>query len=489
MKRADFAVRQSLGERKRQEDAYGYATRDGSSTEALASFRDASEVHPYLVVVADGMGGHSGGNVASQLAVRGFIESVDGSNQTDCSELLRCAMSSANECILRKIDDDPDLEGMGTTLVAAMLQNGKVYFASVGDSLLFKFDGRSLFRINADHSMRAILLERVAEGALDADQVEKHPRRNQLLSALGDEEIEMLDVPGDPIELAADDALIFASDGVETLNDERISEILHSSNGDADTAADMIVRAVNKEQKPRQDNCTVAVWYPLRAQGGLALPGAIGEPNASRSKAFPLAMLGVFASLVILLTGSLAMYGWPTIRGFAGLPEILCGPSAETEAEQSDQLDGGNQPIVQGNPIFDDAEISGLDRVRPDGAGDGIAPENNFGADDPDLSSNTTSERPSSERAQSSTSRQDQASQPRLPANRVETETRNSSREEGAERGAASTDNAVPGRPRIEAEPVVKEASDSVIGNPVAEPTTGPIETTPDDGVGERGDG
>ena len=312
MAKTAFHVAQIIGSRKRQEDDFGVVWDE-----------DAKAVR--LLVVADGMGGHAGGNTASRLATQGFIEAF-GRADPGCPvpERLRAAALAANTALLDRIEAEPALEGMGTTIVAIAREPDGYYYLSVGDSLLFVLGRNGLRRINADHSMRSVLLKQVEKGELRAEAVDRHPQRNQLLSALGDEELELVDCPDAPITLAKGDLLLVASDGIETLPEDRITAILREHAGAPKQAVDALLAAVEAEARPKQDNCTVAVWSPAKT-------GAAQQPSGAKKAGWRNVMLASFIGIVAACGAVLLLWLHAGDRVFDRLGAPFLPPAEENE--------------------------------------------------------------------------------------------------------------------------------------------------------------
>jgi len=130
------------GARDYQEDAF-----------LITHLTDANGNPGALIVVADGMGGHAAGNVASNMAVQAFNKHISSHYpDPEIHEVLSAAVLKANHSIAETIKETPALEGMGCTIVAALLQNDQLWWASVGDSHIYLLRDRELTKINADHS-------------------------------------------------------------------------------------------------------------------------------------------------------------------------------------------------------------------------------------------------------------------------------------------------------------------------------------------------
>lgn len=249
----NFAGRQLLGSRKVQEDSYAFS---------IISETEEGEVDKLLVIIADGMGGHSYGQRASQIAVEGFIEEFfqhESTLDSDDSFALHESLMFANECLSKSIDAECELSGMGTTLLAATISRTRLQWISVGDSPLFLFRDNVLQRLNEDHSMRPLIAREIEMGILEADAINKHPQRNVIRSALLGEEIPLIDAPSKPFEMQPDDILLFASDGLQVLEDSEIAELLIKN--PVETAPQVIrslFAAIEERNIPRQDNVTIA---------------------------------------------------------------------------------------------------------------------------------------------------------------------------------------------------------------------------------------
>ena len=136
-----------------------------------------------LCVVCDGMGGANGGSDASGTAVEIFTDYVrNNAAGADIAEVLDKAVKSANDGILKKAAEHPELFGMGTTLVAALFDGDKIYFASIGDSRIYVYADKALYQLSHDHSYVQSLVD---SGQITAEQAKSHPNRNIITKALG----------------------------------------------------------------------------------------------------------------------------------------------------------------------------------------------------------------------------------------------------------------------------------------------------------------
>ena len=178
-----------------------------------------------LLAVADGMGGHQAGEVASRLAVY-TLESYAGllSGASDPAPLLEQAFKEANRQIRRQGELNPNQYGMGTTLTAALLNGRRLVAAHVGDSRLYLWRSRRLRRLTRDHSVVEELLQ---NGAISPQAALNHPFRHVLTRALGSEENVAVDCFEE--ELAPGDCLLLCSDGLTNLVADGEIELIMSS--------------------------------------------------------------------------------------------------------------------------------------------------------------------------------------------------------------------------------------------------------------------
>jgi len=246
--RHDLGNEQLLGARDDQQDYF-----------ALADLGD-----DLLVVLADGMGGHAGGAVASELAVKAFVrhcrEVYQREGDSSPRDLLLPALQQANQAIAAGVGQYPTLAGMGSTLIAALLRAGRLYWVSVGDSLLYRWRDGAIERLNADHSLGADLDRRAGRGELGFDEAMNDPQRHVLRSALIGDPIAEVDLNTDGTTLRAGDRLLLASDGIATLVEPRIAALLGAP-GDAASVAAALATAVNAAGDPYQDNCTLVTVF------------------------------------------------------------------------------------------------------------------------------------------------------------------------------------------------------------------------------------
>ena len=264
--RFDAAARQSVGAREYQEDSHRSLVREDAA---------------HISLVADGMGGHVGGATASRLVCDAVVDALTRTDQDNDkaakpNQGLQEALHAATIRLADEIRKNPELDGMGSTLIATHITGQHLYWASVGDSLLYLFRGGKLRRLNQDHSMAPMLDELVSRGQLTSFEARHHPQRHALRSALTGYEIDMSDVPAAPVTLLIGDWVVLASDGLDTLSERDLREIMgRFANASAEKMASALIDAVDGQDAPFQDNTTlVAIAVVTEDQGGSEANGS-----------------------------------------------------------------------------------------------------------------------------------------------------------------------------------------------------------------------
>lgn len=245
------AAGSSQGKRKAQEDF--------SSVWQPEEIAASIATRPLLVAVADGMGGHVGGQVASKLACEQFIQSFTVQT-ADVGPRLVQALEDSNHSIATAVGDDGGLRGMGCTLLAGYLDATGLRWVSVGDSTLLFYRDGNLYRVNADHSHGARLDKQAEAGLISQQAAKADPRRHALHSALTGDRIPLQDLSLQPVLLVPNDVVIFATDGLLTLSGDAIATLVRKHEHDTpERIADELIASVDKKHAPRQDNTTIVI--------------------------------------------------------------------------------------------------------------------------------------------------------------------------------------------------------------------------------------
>ena len=205
-------------------------------------------------VVCDGMGGHVGGAVASEIAIRTIHDFLDSQFIQDPREAIGLAIDAANKAIVKQAEQNPDLEGMGSTCVLLIVRDGKVYIGHVGDSRIYLIREKTIVQLTKDHSFVQSLVD---IGQITKEQAEHHPRKNEITNALGLPEMAPATVREEAIEPQAGDCFLLCSDGLSGMVSEHDIEKIVSRQRDYSTQqrADLLVQAANNNGG--LDNITV----------------------------------------------------------------------------------------------------------------------------------------------------------------------------------------------------------------------------------------
>jgi PPM family protein phosphatase len=202
-----------------------------------------------VFAVADGVGGHLGGDVASATAIRVIQDATqDGVARDDLEDILR----KVNSAIWEQARGAAHLRGMGTTCTLALIEDGSAHLAHVGDSRAYLFRAGELSQVTEDHNLVGKML---SEGRLTREEAAHHPQRNIITRALGLDP--NVDVDLLTLELREGDRLLICSDGLSSMIEDRtLTEVL-SSESDPQAAADRLVEAAN--EAGGEDNITVVL--------------------------------------------------------------------------------------------------------------------------------------------------------------------------------------------------------------------------------------
>ena len=210
---------------------------------------------PNLFIVADGMGGHNAGDFASKVTVETMLREIEQSVEQNPSVIFEKAINTANECVHKMAATNPELEGMGTTVVAATCVGRYLKVANVGDSRLYVVN-KEIRQITRDHSL---VEEMVRMGGLDRANVRNHPDKNIITRAVGVGDTVEADFF--TVELEEGDVVLMCSDGLTNmLEDEEIRMLLGGARDIVEKAQEL-VRAAN--ENGGKDNISVILIEPF----------------------------------------------------------------------------------------------------------------------------------------------------------------------------------------------------------------------------------
>lgn len=218
-----------------------------------------------LLVVADGMGGHNAGEVASKTVV----ESIESYFKTEESDLnsdktlihLEKSIKQANDAVIKASSNDESLKGMGSTCTAMLILDNKTFVAHVGDSRAYLIRGKNIDQITKDHTLAEKMCD---SGIISKEEAKSSPHRNMLMKAIGiaeDVEVETYD----PVKALAGDVYLLCSDGLtEYIDEEELCSILKIY--EPEEACKLLVKIANK--RGGKDNITVQIAKVLESGGG-----------------------------------------------------------------------------------------------------------------------------------------------------------------------------------------------------------------------------
>ena len=208
----------------------------------------------YLLAVADGMGGHRGGEIASSIAIshigKSFRELGKLGNKEDAILWIKNVVSEANVQIYKYTEENPESSGMGTTIVLSLLTDEYLLFGNIGDSSGYVYKDKQIHKITNDHTLVNLLLK---SGEITEEEAKDHPRKNVLMKALGattNVEMDIFDVETDV------EGIFLCSDGLTNmLEDEQIAKVLNEETTAEEKMNKLIIKANNRGGT---DNISVA---------------------------------------------------------------------------------------------------------------------------------------------------------------------------------------------------------------------------------------
>jgi len=231
-------------QRENNEDSYAYWEAAGEE-----QFRRKGR----LAIVADGMGGHEGGQEASRIAVEAIRETYAADGNSDPQSSLAAGFREAHHRIFQHAANNAQLHGMGTTATAVAIVGDRLSYAHIGDSRLYHVRGQEISRLTHDHSYVNRLVE---DGVLTAEEAEVHPQRNILTAALGVGPEVAPDAPAYPMPVQPGDILVLCTDGLwGLLSDDEIRDAVLKNN--PQEACHALVELAKRRGGP--DNITVQI--------------------------------------------------------------------------------------------------------------------------------------------------------------------------------------------------------------------------------------
>jgi PPM family protein phosphatase len=278
---------------------------DVAAALAIGGSDPAGGGEDFLLVVADGMGGHPAGDVASQMAMNTLIEAFPTLPDGDLGLALKQAYRRANESVFQAGEEEPLHAGMGTTLTSALLHGKYATIAHVGDSRAYLLRGEALTQVTRDHT---VVADEVAQGRITAEAARRDPRRNRLTHVIGTHPRLESKLPAIfELTLLPADRLLLCSDGLYDVLDEDEMRLALLQQ-DPGKAALQLVEAA--KERGTRDNATavVAAAIPTR------VPAAAARPTPpSRTGGVPGTVIAAVIAilLVVLLLLAVVVLGAP----------------------------------------------------------------------------------------------------------------------------------------------------------------------------------
>ena len=204
-----------------------------------------------IFIVADGMGGHNGGDIASQMAVKKFPEFISENEGNDPIILLKSAIQATNTSIKNFGETKPELEGMGTTIVSFLFRGHNIYIGNVGDSRAYLINNKKIFQLSRDHSL---VQEKLNYGVYSREQAALDPQKNVLVRTVGFDET--VDVDVFSYKVNKNDIFLCCTDGLHgKVSDEDILYTICKLIPDPSTATKEICdRVINTLIATANDN-------------------------------------------------------------------------------------------------------------------------------------------------------------------------------------------------------------------------------------------
>lgn len=258
-----------------------------------------------VVAVCDGMGGQNAGDVASQIAVAVIQDILTNNTFNSPEEAITRSIVAANQAILHRAAQDPNLAGMGSTCVMLVIKDGKAYYGSVGDSRIYYVCNGMIRQITKDQSYVQTLVD---AGEISQEDAEHHKDKNQITNALGIEGMTPPVICQMPIKPEPGSVFILCSDGLSGMvNNNGILNVVANTSMSLPERAEMLVRLAN--EAGGLDNITVQlVEFPA----GMAAAAAPGAPMSASANAQvhknKSVVYGIITALIILIGGGVAFW-------------------------------------------------------------------------------------------------------------------------------------------------------------------------------------
>lgn len=257
-----------------------------------------------VVAVCDGMGGQAAGDVASKLACDIIQDILSNNTFASPQEAITRAVLAANQGILHRAAQNPELEGMGSTCVILIIKDNVVTYGWVGDSRIYLLENHTLRQLSVDQSYVQSLVDK---GEITKLEAENHPQKNEIINALGIEEMTPPVLGSEFVQPDANMIFMLCSDGLSNVvNDQQIERELNKPDMSLQEKADKLVFLANQYGGP--DNITVQLVQFVSSPVAGAARAAKPASNASRSKGKKNQMLVTVMGVLVVLVACLCVF-------------------------------------------------------------------------------------------------------------------------------------------------------------------------------------
>lgn len=323
-----------------------------------------------VFVVCDGMGGHVGGAKASEIAVSSILEYLARDSAHDPVASLRKAIEFANEQIYATALNQRELKGMGTTCVALLQKETGLWLAHVGDSRAYIYTDGKLYKLSRDHSFVQGLVD---QGTIAEEEAELHPRKNELMRALGVTSEVEVEVTQDPIYPKKGDVFVLCSDGLHGMTgDTGIQKVLAGSGSleektqalvqeanEAGGTDNITVHLIHVTDSPHVVNRYLAIKPPVHLGRTLPVEQAIGanaEPKPPFFKRYMIPL--VFGGVFVLVVG---LFFSGVLGGMGGKSQAELGQAVRDSTRRADSLE-----TVRQNHLRDSVFADSIAKAKED---------------------------------------------------------------------------------------------------------------------------
>lgn len=239
-----------IGRRREQQDA----------VKADSDYAFAEEGQG-IAVLCDGMGGLSGGERASKLCSETVYNAFHKkSAEMSVAQFYADCINRADEAVAALKNDAGAPLNAGTTMVSVIIEDGKLHWASVGDSRIYVQRGKEIVCVTRDHNLLMLLNEKVKRGEMTREEADSDPKKEALISYIGINGVRYVDRNSAPMDLVSGDHIVLCSDGLyRTVTEQEMLQILRCFAGDAKNAAEALTQLALSKRNPHQDNTSVIV--------------------------------------------------------------------------------------------------------------------------------------------------------------------------------------------------------------------------------------